>query len=178
MTEEELADYQAKRGKDTFQQLIESKGFNPTEDVEHLAVARYLNLLGVLWVHCPNEGKRSKAAGGRLKAMGMKAGFPDFLILDAPPYNHTCKGVAIELKRQKGGKVSDEQRQWLDDLRHRGWMAEVMEGANDAITWLRSLGWRIGGPLPCVAKDDCPRDDCAAGPNVACPYYEPNQEGV
>jgi hypothetical protein len=143
MTEEQLADLQARRGKDTFQQLINSKGFNPKEDVEHMAVARYLNLLGVLWVHVPNEGKRSKAAGARLKAMGMRPGFPDFLIFDRPPNHSGINGVAIELKRVKGGKVSPEQRECLDELLQRGWMAMVKEGANEAIEMLRTLGWRI-----------------------------------
>ena len=142
-TEEQLTDYQARQGKDHFQQLIESKGFNPSEDAEHLAVARYLNLLGLRFIHVPNEGKRSPKAGARLKAMGMKAGFPDFCIFDAPPLAPCAKGVCIELKRQKGGKVSDEQRYWLAELEIRGWRTTVAEGANEAIEYLRDLGWRI-----------------------------------
>lgn len=142
-TEEQLADHQAKQGKDTFQQLIESKGVNPTEDVEHLAVAQYLNRLGLRWVHVPNEGKRSPKTGARLKAVGMRAGFPDICIFDAPPLNPCAKGVCIELKRQRGGKVTDDQRYWLAELGLRGWVTTVAEGANEAIEFLKAQGWRI-----------------------------------
>lgn len=142
-TEEKLAEHQAKRGVDTFQALIESKGFNPAEDVDHLAVARYLDTLGLLWQHSPNSGKRNVVAGAKLKQMGMRRGFPDFQIFDAPPLHPNAKGVCIELKRARGGRVSDEQRYWLAELGLRGWLAEVCEGASEAITYLQGLGWVI-----------------------------------
>lgn len=142
-SEEWYVEHQAKQGKDAFQQIIDKAGFNPTEDVDHMAVARYLDILGILYIHVPSEGKRKPSTGAKLKAMGSPKGFPDFQIFDSPPLSPCCKGVCIELKRQKGGRVTDEQRRWLEALRQRGWMAEVMEGANAAITWLQSLGWRI-----------------------------------
>ena len=138
---EQLADYEARHGRDAFPALVASKGANPVEDVDHLAVARYLDLLGVLWQHSPNEGKRSPKTGAKLKQMGMRQGFPDFQIFDAPPLYPCAKGVIIELKRQKGGKVSDDQRYWLAELGRRGWVATVAEGANEALDYLRSLGW-------------------------------------
>lgn len=144
MTEAELADLQARRGVDTFQDLIRANGFNPKEDVEHAAVCRYLDTLGILYMHAANEGKRSPRTGANLKRLGMRPGFPDLQIFDAPPLHPDAKGVCIEMKRTKGGKVSDEQRYWLAELGLRGWLAEVCEGANSAIGYLQSLGWKIG----------------------------------
>jgi len=142
-SEEKLAEHLAKQGKDGFSDLVKSKGDNPREDVEHLAVAGYLNLLGICWQHSANEGKRSPREGAKLKALGLQPGFPDILILDAPPLHPCVKGAAIEMKRQRGGKVSDDQRKWLANLEQRGWLCMVAEGANEAIEWLRSMGWRI-----------------------------------
>ncbi len=65
------------------------------EDAFHKSVARYLDAKGVLWFHCPNGGRRYKGDGAKLKAMGVKAGIPDILILEA---RKNCYGFAIELK--------------------------------------------------------------------------------
>jgi hypothetical protein len=138
------AEHQAKQGKDAFQQVIEKAGFNPHEEVDHMAVARYLNTLGIFWFHPANGGKRGKAEAGKLKAMGVVAGCPDFIILDAPPLDPCAKGVALELKRTKGGKVSEEQAAFLEKMGNRGWVTCVAHGANEALDFLRGLGWRIG----------------------------------
>ena len=139
-THDQLAEYQGRQGR---VEVPVSKGTTPTEDVEHMAVARYLDALGLFWLHIPNEGKRSKVAGARLKAMGMKAGASDFLIFDAPPLHPCAKGLALELKRAKGGKVSASQSEFLESMEQRGWLATVAHGANEAVDYLRSLGWRM-----------------------------------
>jgi hypothetical protein len=140
----DLAAYNARQGKDAFQQLIDSKGFNPKEEVDHMAVARYLNTLGLFWLHVPNGGRRGKAEAGKLKAMGTLAGASDFIVFDAPPLLPCAKGVALELKRTKGGKVSEEQAAFLVKMEARGWVTCVAHGANEALDFLRGLGWRIG----------------------------------
>ena len=65
--------------------------------------------LGLLF-HIPNGGSRSKAEAGRFKAEGVKAGVPD-LFLPVPRGEY--HGLFIELKRRQGGRVSDEQKDWL-----------------------------------------------------------------
>lgn len=75
---------------------MQASGFIPAEEQEHLVVADWLRLHGVLFHHSPNEGSRSKRVdkhgrvwspeGNRLKRMGVKKGFPDFIILDHAPY--------------------------------------------------------------------------------------------
>lgn len=71
--------------------------------------------------HCPNGGGRSAAEAGMLKAMGVKAGVPDFML--PFPAEH-WKGLAVELK-SKDGVLSGKQRLWLQKSYHDGWVVGV-----------------------------------------------------
>ena len=81
----------------------------PTESEEQQALFDWAELqkgkypeLKALY-HIPNEGKRSKATGARLKKEGMKDGVSDnCLPVKRGPYG----SLYIELKRIKGSKVS------------------------------------------------------------------------
>lgn len=63
--------------------------------------------LSILLHHSPNEGLLVKRAsdGAKRKAMGVRAGFPDFIFLKP---NRFYPYLAIELKTQKG-KQSEHQ---------------------------------------------------------------------
>lgn len=140
------------------------------EDAEQRALAAWLNARRIVWAHAPNGGHRSMSEGKRFKAMGVSAGVPDILIFDPPPHcSAQCKqdkaclrcwgqgfdnsngkvrfdnkrpvGTAIELKRQRGGVVSDSQAAWLRALEQRGWLARVCHGAQEAVDWLTGLGY-------------------------------------
>jgi len=73
------------------------------------------------WTHFPAGELRSEATGARLKRMGLKPGWPDFILvpgevtaLGAPPGLMHC----LELKRELGGELSDDQltfRTWAWD---------------------------------------------------------------
>lgn len=78
-----------------------------------------------LFYHIPNEGKRSPAAAMRLLSEGLKKGVPDNFLPVARGGYH---GLYIELKRVRGGKLSPEQRQWIDNLNAQGYRAEVCKG--------------------------------------------------
>ena len=52
-----------------------------------------------------------------------------------------ARGVAIELKRQKGGTTSPEQREWLENLENHGWCCAVCKGWEEAREFLAGLGW-------------------------------------
>ena len=71
-----------------------------------------------LLFHIPNGGSRGKAEAGRFKAEGVKAGVPDLFL--------------PVMKRQKGGRVSDAQREWLSDLEREGYRAELARGWQEA----------------------------------------------
>lgn len=127
---------------------------NPPESQEQRILAKWLDSVGALWCHVPNGGKRDAIAGSRLKAQGVKAGVPDVLVFSLPAAykiseqkhqgkdcRETPRGVAIELKRCRGGVVSKAQREWLDRLGECGWVVYVAKGATDAIKKLKELGY-------------------------------------
>ena len=109
------------------------------EDHEHIIVADWLNAKGIMFIHTPNEGRRSWATGKKLKRMGMRKGVPDFLIFDKPMV--FAPGAALELKALDGARPSEEQLGFLDRLDERGWLIHWCRGADAAIEWLESLGY-------------------------------------
>lgn len=72
----------------------------------------------------PNGGSRSQREGGRLKLEGVSAGVPDLYI---PAWR-----AWLEMKRQKGGSLSPEQKDWRDYLQSIGDVWMVAKGCEDA----------------------------------------------
>ena len=120
-------------------------GLVPLERDEQRWLGQVLDALGVAWAHPVNEGKRSLAGGAQLKRQGMRAGLPDVLVFTSPPSRPEARGVALELKRRRGGKVSAHQSEWLARLEACGWVVRVCEGLDAAIAFLAELGWAAGG---------------------------------
>lgn len=87
----------------------------------------------------PNGGWRDIRTAARLKAEGVCRGVPDLFI---PEW-----GLWIEMKRQKGGAVSDAQKDWLEYLDGIGYGAVVCCGAAEAMNAV--LAWRE------AVKDGC-----------------------
>ena len=113
----------------------------PSEDDEQMMVIRWAaHMMGrwpdLKWLyHIPNGGKRGKVEAARFKAMGVKAGVPDlFLPVPCGQYH----GLYIEMKRQKGGKLSRDQREWIDGLRRNGYRVWRCNGAKEAIDVLEA----------------------------------------
>jgi hypothetical protein len=113
----------------------------PKEDDEQAALARWLDLRRVRWCHVPNGGDRDIRVAARLKSHGVKRGVPDVLIFDPPPNIPGIVGVAVELKRRSGGVVSMEQKDWLGHLENAGWAVKIARGFEDAILYLKGLGY-------------------------------------
>lgn len=87
----------------------------------------------------PNAGKRSRGAGGKLRAEGMKAGVPDLCL---PVARGNFHGMFIELKA-KGGRPTDEQKAWLRALVGQGYYACICVGWEEAKKTIeRYLGQR------------------------------------
>lgn len=116
----------------------------PTEDKEQIAVVQYLQANGLLFTHPANGAHKSPAARVRFKKLGQSAGVPDLLIFntfyDKNGFN-PLKGMAIEMKRQKGGVVSPEQQKWHHSLMMAGWHVQVCNGADEAIALIKSAQW-------------------------------------
>ena len=82
-----------------------------------------------LLMHIPNGGARRKSEAARFKAEGVKPGVPDLFL---PVARGVWHGLFIEMKRQKGGRISDAQKRWLDDLLRQGYLAQVCCGWKEA----------------------------------------------
>ena len=59
----------------------------------------------------------------------MKSGVPDLCLPVARDGNH---GLYIELKRQRGGRISEEQVRWIDGLLEQGYAAAICKGWQEA----------------------------------------------
>jgi len=70
----------------------------------------------------------------KAKKAGNKQGVPDILI-DVP--RKGFHGLRIELKREKGGTVSQEQQDWHFRLKQEGYMIVVAKGAREAIAAIK-----------------------------------------
>lgn len=112
----------------------------PTEFQEHRVLAQWLGHLSVLWTSVANERKDVRIAK-KLKTIGVSAGVPDILIFTSPPTQPDKKGTAVELKRTKKGRLSDNQKVWLYNLQIEGWAVIVGLGADDTIEKLQKLGY-------------------------------------
>jgi hypothetical protein len=89
------------------------KNKTPTEYEEAIVLAEYLTLNNYKFTHLaqetytPHWGVRMKN-----KRMGVKAGIPDYMII--LPERQGL--LFIELKREKGGKLTPDQKSWIDAL--------------------------------------------------------------
>lgn len=108
----------------------------PTESAEQRAVFEWAERMSGRWpelklmYHIPNEGKRSRITGARMKAEGMRGGVPDICLPVARGGHH---GLYIEMKRVKNSKVTREQLEWIEDLVGQGYVAAVCRGCDEAI---------------------------------------------
>ena len=72
----------------------------------------------------PNGGARTGSQGLKFKSEGVSPGVPDLFI---PAW-----GMWIEMKRQKGGTVSPDQKDWIAYLDDCGYQCIVGKGFDDA----------------------------------------------
>lgn len=113
-----------------------NKVYQPTEDEEQAAVFQWAEYqqghypeLALLF-HIPNGGYRHPATAAKMKAIGVKPGVPDIFL---PVPRKGYHGLWIEMKRRKGGRLSEEQRAWLGAMFQQGYMAVKAAGADEAI---------------------------------------------
>lgn len=89
----------------------------PTEAQEQVTLFSWAAVQAIpelaLLYHIPNGGSRHKAEAARLRAEGVRAGVPDLCL---PVPRGGFHGLYIELKRLRGGRLSEQQRAWLDAL--------------------------------------------------------------
>ena len=120
-------------GKKPFR-LTPPKPYIPKEYDDQVAVfdwAKFCKLDGIDMLFSTLNGIRLPIGlAVKAKKAGNKQGVPDIL-LDCG--RQGFYGLRIELKREKGGTLSQEQSDWHASLRYRGYKVVVAKGANEAI---------------------------------------------
>lgn len=111
-----------------------------TESVEQQRLMQWARMESGKWpelallYHVPNEGKRSRTAGARMKAEGLKKGVPDLCL---PVARGGCHGLYIELKREKSGKATAAQIEWMEALMREGYAVSICHGWEAAAKTIR-----------------------------------------
>lgn len=82
----------------------------------------------------PNGGHRHISVAMKLKAEGVRSGVPDLFLAYPTPFAH---GLFIEMKKRKGGRVSDSQKPFISELNEQGYKAVVCHGAEAAINEIK-----------------------------------------
>lgn len=98
----------------------------PTEHEEQRDLVRWFRreYAPVRIFAIPNGGWRSMATAGKLKAEGVSPGVPDLFV---PAWR-----LWVEMKRQKGGKLSPEQADWIAYLEGVGFTCIICPGSANA----------------------------------------------
>lgn len=128
----------------------------PTEDEECKAFSAWLKYRGVPHTHIPNENaggytpadrRRMMLRMKKLKAMGLSAGYWDYDIYipvkDLDGIISTYELVKIEMKRFKGGTVSQQQKDWQKIYEATGIPCKICKGFDDAKQFVEACMARI-----------------------------------
>ena len=83
-------------------------------------------------MYCASAGgmRTSYLQAVKMKRTGYVKGFPDLFIYEP---RGDFFGLAIEMKKEKGGAISPEQKWWRDELRNRKYESYICKGSEEAI---------------------------------------------
>lgn len=95
-------------------------------------VVKYLRLAYPTALYCASAGgmRTSYLQAIKMKRTGYVKGFPDLFIYEPRGEFH---GLAIEMKKEKGGVASPEQKEWQEQLRNRNYCSYICKGNEQAI---------------------------------------------
>jgi len=115
----------------------------PTEYIECCLLVEYLNIKNIKHAHIHNE-MYTKSWKQKLKAkkLGVSSGVPDYLIFASAEQTISKKPeiIFIEMKRQKGGTLSANQKEWLELLSsHSSVHTKVCKGFEPAKEFLETI---------------------------------------
>ena len=112
------------------------KRSSPEADIQKQIVNRLMieeRIGRLIFWHTPNGAKLSMASASHFKALGMKAGVPDLIIVaDGNIY-------FVEVKAEKG-RLSDSQEQFLERMYQQGHFTAVVKSYQDAIEIFKEWG--------------------------------------
>lgn len=114
------------------------KNTTPLESEEQINFVEYCKSRNIIVVSTQNGFKMPKQGfnfigySKKLTKMGLSKGFPDLMIFTKNK-SKTDSVLFIEMKRQKGGVISDEQKKWHTDLCNAGYAVGIAKGCDSAI---------------------------------------------
>ena len=119
----------------------------PLEDDESKAFHKYLELKSIPHCHIANESnggsQYARIRGAKMKAMGQSKGVWDFeVFLPIKGVTGTIDSyqeIRIEMKRQKGGVVSSEQKVWGHIYEKAGIPCQICKGCEEAIKFIEEI---------------------------------------
>ena len=122
------------------------KDFNQLEDDECIAFSDWLKANNIPHCHIANESRSSSKSamirGAKLKRMGQSRGVWDyevFIPIRGISGQIDCyEMVKIEMKRRKGGIVSEEQKTWGKIYELSGIPCKICKCADEAIKFIKS----------------------------------------
>lgn len=112
----------------------------PTEHQEQVALFKWRDLFVFRYTELellyaiPNGGHRHKATAVRLKREGVMSGIPD---VHLPIPRGRYGSLYIELKRQRGGVLSQNQKKVIEMLQNAGNRVEICAGCAPAIAVIK-----------------------------------------
>ena len=110
------------------------KNSSPEHDLQVGLVELIREVAPEILFSATNGGVRlSMNQAKRMKAAGYLKGVPDLLFFEP---RHGFHGLALELKAKRG-KISPIQRERIEEVRLRGWKAEIAFGWDQSIHVLR-----------------------------------------
>ena len=118
---------------------------SPLETVEQITVVQWCELHNLKFTAIPNSTYSPHiSVKMRNKREGVRAGFPDLIVLISPEQAKDSQGhiLCVEMKRVKGGVVSQVQKDWhiaLNGLKSPHIEAVVARGADEAIEYISSF---------------------------------------
>lgn len=123
--------------------VLKLKQIIPTEDDEAQWLIQWAHTqryngrkLSDLLIMIPNgaylggDARQRAITMAKLKRTGFRAGVFDYLL---PIPRGSYPGLWLELKRRKGGVVSEEQLAFAAEMRALGWSIKVREGWEEAM---------------------------------------------
>jgi hypothetical protein len=119
--------------KKTYKKSTSRRKVSPeSESNQQEIVIKYLRLAYPDALYCASAGgmRTSYLQAIKMKRTGYVKGFPDLFIYEPRGEFH---GLAIEMKKEKGGVASPEQKRWQEQLRNRGYCSYICKGSEEAI---------------------------------------------
>lgn len=110
----------------------------PKEWQTHIAIADALRIAAVadwMWTHFPAGEQRDDATGEKLRRMGLKRGWGDFLLISPSGQHHW-----LELKRGQSGRLNSDQVAFMLACQQRGVPHAVVRSFDEAIRQLTAWG--------------------------------------